>query len=145
MTNLRKKAVTKVKALYRYGSFEDLFYDFPPEYFGGKSKDELIKEIETFYSKEEQKKYGVVGIKIETLTVKNTQLILANSVLNKLTYYLAILANSNTTTPSFSFFLGYICLNKDNTSSFDLESGAILFPWLYVKHFFKCFIPSNTF
>ena len=57
---LRKKAVTKVKALYIYGSFEDLFYDFPPEYFGGKSKDELIKEIETFYSKEEQKNTGLL-------------------------------------------------------------------------------------
>lgn len=62
-----EKAITIVKALYRYGSFEDLFSDFPSEYFGGKSKDELIKEIETFYSKEDQKKYGVVGIKIELM------------------------------------------------------------------------------
>ena len=62
-----EKVITKVKALYRYGTFEDLFSDFPYGYFGVNSKDELIKEIETFYSKEEQKKYGVVGIKIETM------------------------------------------------------------------------------
>ena len=64
---LVKKVVTKVKALYIYESFESLFSDFHPEHFGGKSKNELIKEIEAFYSKEEQKKYGVVGIKIELI------------------------------------------------------------------------------
>ena len=65
-----KKVITKVKALYRYESFKYLFSDFPPEYFGSNSKDELIKEIETFYSKEEQKKYGVIGIKIEFDLIK---------------------------------------------------------------------------
>lgn len=56
---------TKVKALYRYDSFESLFSDFPPEYFGGIFKEFLLKEINQFYSKEDQEKYGVVGIKIE--------------------------------------------------------------------------------
>lgn len=60
-----EKVITIVKAFYRYATFEGLFSDFPSEYFGGNSKDELIKEIETFYPEEEQKKYGVVGIKIE--------------------------------------------------------------------------------
>jgi ASC-1-like (ASCH) protein len=60
-----RKVVTAVKALYRYPSFANLFSDFCPSLFGGASKDDLIKEIETFYSKEEQEKYGVVGIKIE--------------------------------------------------------------------------------
>jgi ASC-1-like (ASCH) protein len=35
--------------------------------FGGTSKEKLLGEIETFYSKEEQNKYGVVGIKIEVV------------------------------------------------------------------------------
>ena len=60
-----KKVLTKVNALYRYGSFNELFSNFPPEYFGGESKEELIKEIGAFYSKEDQKNYGVVGIRIE--------------------------------------------------------------------------------
>jgi len=64
---LTKKIVVKVKALYRYGSFEDLFSDFPPEYFGGVSKKELSEEIHGFYSTEEEQRYGVVGIKIELL------------------------------------------------------------------------------
>lgn len=60
-------AKTRVVALYRYASFEMLFADFPPEYFGGSSKESLIDEIGQFYSAEEQKKYGVVGIRIQIL------------------------------------------------------------------------------
>ena len=62
-----RKVIVAVKALYLYPSFENLFSDFHPSLFGGTSKEELIGEIETFYSKEEQKKYGVVGIKIEVV------------------------------------------------------------------------------
>jgi ASC-1-like (ASCH) protein len=60
-----KKVKTTVMALYRYDSFENLFSDFPSEYFGGDSKEFLLEEISRFYPKEEQEKYGVVGIKIE--------------------------------------------------------------------------------
>lgn len=56
---------TKVIALYRYESFEKLFSDFIPELFGCDSKEFLLEEISQFYSKEEQEKYGVIGIKIE--------------------------------------------------------------------------------
>jgi ASC-1-like (ASCH) protein len=55
----------KVRALYRYNSFEDLFSDFPAQYFGGSSKKSLLKEINCFYLPAEQIKYGVVGIRIE--------------------------------------------------------------------------------
>jgi len=59
-----KVVKTKVKALYRYDSFEKLFSEFPTEYFGRDSKESLLEEINQFYSKEEQEKYGVVGIRI---------------------------------------------------------------------------------
>lgn len=62
-----RKVLTKVVALYRYQTFDELFSDFPPEYFGGTSKGGLIKEIKNFYSKEEQNKYGVIGIKIQLI------------------------------------------------------------------------------
>lgn len=62
-----RKVATKVVALYQYASFEKMFSDFPSKYFGGESEEELVKEIETFYSKEDQEKYGVLGIKIEVL------------------------------------------------------------------------------
>jgi len=62
-----KKVLITVRALYRYTDFENLFSDFPPAYFGRASKEELIKEIEIFYPKEDQNKYGVVGIKMMLL------------------------------------------------------------------------------
>ncbi|MDD4409418.1 MAG: hypothetical protein PHW52_02055 [Candidatus Pacebacteria bacterium] len=62
--NQTEKILTKVFALYHYQSFEELFSDFPSEYFGGNSKEELLKEVEQFYSKEDPEIYGVVGIKI---------------------------------------------------------------------------------
>lgn len=65
--DLARKVMTTVSALYRYPNFEKMFSDFRPSYFGGTSKEELLKEIGTFYSKEEQNKYGVVGIKIEVV------------------------------------------------------------------------------
>ena len=62
--NPSRKIVTNVKALYRYSNFENLFSDFSPEYFGSFSKEELLTEIGKIYSKEKQKKYGVIGIKL---------------------------------------------------------------------------------
>lgn len=59
--------LTKVKALYKHKSFRKLFSDFAPEHFGGISRKELIQEIKTFYSKKDQRKYGVVGIKIDKI------------------------------------------------------------------------------
>lgn len=60
-----RKISTRVLAVYRYKSFVELFSAFPSEYFGGSSRDELIAEIRAFYSKEDEEKYGVVGIKIQ--------------------------------------------------------------------------------
>jgi len=56
-----------VEALYRYSNFENLFSDFPPEYFGSSSKEELLIEIGKIYSKEEQEKHEVIGIKLSLM------------------------------------------------------------------------------
>ena len=63
--NPDEKILTRVKALYIYPSFEYLFADFSPNLFGGNSKEELLKEINHFYSPQDQKEFGVVGIRIE--------------------------------------------------------------------------------
>ena len=57
----------KVIGLLRYNSFEDLFKDFDISILADKSmtKEELINVLEQFYTKEEQKQYGVLGIRIE--------------------------------------------------------------------------------
>lgn len=60
-----QKIITRAKALYKYATFEELFSNFPPEYFGGDSKENLLQEIHLFYSPEEELKFGVVGIRVE--------------------------------------------------------------------------------
>ncbi len=60
-----KAIMTQIKELYRYSTFNDLFSAFPPEDFGGTSAEELLKEIYTFYSKNEEIQYGVFGIRVE--------------------------------------------------------------------------------
>lgn len=59
----------KVIGLLRYNSFEDMFKDFDISILSDESmtKEELIKELEQFYTKEKQKQYGVLGIRIELM------------------------------------------------------------------------------
>jgi len=63
--NADLKISTKVKAMYRCCTFEELFSAFPAEKFGGESEKDLLQEIRQFYSQEEENKLGVVGIFIE--------------------------------------------------------------------------------
>lgn len=64
--NNEDKITVRVRGLYVYDSFENLFDDFPPEYFGDASKKSLIDEISRFYTKKEQSENGVIGIRIES-------------------------------------------------------------------------------
>lgn len=59
----------KVTGLLRYNSFKDMFKDFDIPILSDKSmtKEELIKVLEQFYTKEQQKQYGVLGIRIELI------------------------------------------------------------------------------
>ena len=59
----------KVTGLLRYNSFEDMFKDFDISILSDKSmtKEELIKVLEQFYTKEKQEQYGVLGIRIELI------------------------------------------------------------------------------
>lgn len=62
-----EKVTAKVKALHLFESFEKL-YKVLDKVRMGYAKDEIadFKDMEKYYSKEEQEKYGVVGIEIET-------------------------------------------------------------------------------
>lgn len=63
-----KKIAVTVKALYRYASFKELFEEIPIEKCGNSSDmtiDEVVEGLRTYYSEEEEKQYGVLGIKIE--------------------------------------------------------------------------------
>lgn len=60
----------EVIALLRYPSFSELMSEFPAEYFGWNTVHEAIDEICQFYTKEQQKEHGVLGIKVKLLTNK---------------------------------------------------------------------------
>ena len=63
-----KKILTEIIDLHKYPSFEELYKHFDKKDLGYE-EDETAdpKDMEEFYSKEEQDKYGVVGIKIKKL------------------------------------------------------------------------------
>ncbi len=58
-----------VIGLLRYNTFEDMFKDFDISVLSDSSmtKEELIAVLEQFYTKEKQKQYGVLGIRIELI------------------------------------------------------------------------------
>ena len=64
---LNESFEVKVVDLLRYNSFEEMFnyYDISVLADNSMTKEELLSVLEQFYSKEEQEKYGVLGIKIE--------------------------------------------------------------------------------
>ena len=67
--DLNESFNVKVIGLLRYNNFEDMFKDFDISILSDKSlsKEELISELERFYTKEKQDKYGVLGIRIELI------------------------------------------------------------------------------
>jgi ASC-1-like (ASCH) protein len=57
---------TKVIAMHIYSSFADLYRDYDKVSLGyGKDEEAKPEDMELYYSKEEQEKYGVVGIEIQ--------------------------------------------------------------------------------
>lgn len=61
------RIAARIIALYRYGSFLDLFSEIPPEkcgYAEGTSPEEAVSSIRKYYSEKREQTYGVVGIKI---------------------------------------------------------------------------------
>jgi ASC-1-like (ASCH) protein len=62
-----QKVLVRVIGLLRYETFHDLFSHNNPEKFGGESVEWLENQINEFYSIEEQKLNGVVGIEFELI------------------------------------------------------------------------------
>lgn len=58
---------TVVKGLLRYQTFQELFADHDPALFGEESRDFLLTQIKSFYSDEDEQKYGVVGVRLELI------------------------------------------------------------------------------
>ena len=64
---LKDSFIVKVVDLYKYNSFNEMFKNFDISILADKNmtKEDLINDLEEFYNKEKQDKYGVLGIKIE--------------------------------------------------------------------------------
>ena len=64
-----EKMTVKIMGLYHYSSFEEL-YQFFDKISLGYSDGEIAdpKDMEKYYSKEEQAQYGVLGIKIQKIS-----------------------------------------------------------------------------
>ena len=63
-----EKLLVEVVNLHHYNTFEELFKHFDKVSMGYK-EDEIAKpsDMEEYYSKEEQSKYGVLGIEIKKI------------------------------------------------------------------------------
>ena len=61
---LNEKIEVTVTELVKSNSFEKIILKYPIEILGDKkmNKKDLLKDLEQFYTKEEQTKYGVLGI-----------------------------------------------------------------------------------
>lgn len=70
LPQLEDKVQVKITALLRYQSFQDLIHDFSMRYYGCPEDypiNDFLNSIYEIYSSEQEKKYGVLGIKINLL------------------------------------------------------------------------------
>lgn len=66
--------LTRVTDIYRFASFEDLYEVLPLEdlgYSAGEVATASSKDMDEFYSPEEQAQYGVVGFRLDLLPLKD--------------------------------------------------------------------------
>ena len=63
--NSEQTITTEVVGLLRYATFRDLFSHNNPRKFGGDNVEWLENQISEFYSIEDQKIYGVIGIEFK--------------------------------------------------------------------------------
>ena len=62
-----QKISVRVVGLLRYNTFHDLFSHNNPSKFGGESVEWLENQINEFYSIDEQRENGVIGIEFELI------------------------------------------------------------------------------
>ena len=68
LNNLENTIEVRVLALLRYPTFADLFKDIDYKQCGtANSLEEKLKRVHTFYTVEQEEKYGILAIKMELL------------------------------------------------------------------------------
>lgn len=63
-----EELVAKVVGMLRYATFDELFAAFPARYFGASDITSIKKQVNQWYSAEQQRAHGVLGIKLHVLT-----------------------------------------------------------------------------
>ena len=61
----KKKLLVKIVKLQFFKSFKNLYDNFEANVLGENEKEKLIKDIYKYYSKEDEKKLGVLAIRFE--------------------------------------------------------------------------------
>lgn len=67
------KIAVKIIALHIYPSFEDLFKEFPVSdcgFEGGTTVETALEEMKQYYSVDDIKRYGIVGIRIKLVDLQ---------------------------------------------------------------------------
>lgn len=75
LSNADERLAVRVKALYRYASFEELFSEISPEKCGnrkGETAEEAAAGMLKYYSEEQIRNYSVLGIKIELVSLEES-------------------------------------------------------------------------
>lgn len=74
-SDLSRVVRTEIVGLIRYKTFAELVEDFPAAYLGyDESEKEYLKtRMYKIYTKEEEAKYGVLGIRVRLLPVKKSE------------------------------------------------------------------------
>ena len=76
-TNLKDRSerlAVRIKALFRYETFEELFSEISPEKcgFNGASPAEAAADMREYYSDKKIRQYGVLGIRMELVSLDET-------------------------------------------------------------------------
>ena len=61
------KISAEIVALHTFPTFSELLDHFPISSFGADDKNDFLAVLKKFYSDEDEKKYGVVGIEIKLI------------------------------------------------------------------------------
>lgn len=74
---LSETILVNVEEVFIYSNFLEVYSIFPKEYFGYKHKtiEEIINNIYTIYSKEQEKAYGVMVIKFKVESNNNLKIL----------------------------------------------------------------------
>lgn len=65
--NEEEKIESEIIALHKFSNFSELLDCFPIIILGGENKEQFLSVLKKFYSNEDEKKYGVVGIEIKLI------------------------------------------------------------------------------